>query len=105
MEGRGGAATIKIWGGGEGWDTVRPCYKLPALTPLFCYISLLDTLNMKHLFCWQLIPIFLYLNSGIIYYHPAPAHSQGIIQAKKEVGTHIWMPDLGLSPKYDWVTF
>ena len=38
---------------------------LPRPTPLFCYISLLDLLNMKHLFCWQLI---LYLTSAWMFF-------------------------------------
>ena len=30
---------------------------------------------------------------------------QGIIQIKMEVGIQFWAPNLGLSPKYDYVTF
>ena len=56
-----------------GWGrcTIRPWYQLSlTATPLFCYISLLDSLNMKHLFCWQVILIFLYLTSAWkFFYH------------------------------------
>ena len=52
--------------------TLKPCYKLPPppspLTPLFCYISLIDSLNMKHHFCWQLILIFLHLTSAWMFF-------------------------------------
>ena len=54
-------ANVFFWdGGGEergreegGRGTLQDRYKLPhpPLTPLFCYRSLLDSLNMKHLFC------------------------------------------------------
>ena len=54
-------------GGVGGWGgTVRPHYKLPL--PLFCYISLLDSLNMKHFFRWQFILIFLYLTSAWMFF-------------------------------------
>ena len=33
------------------------------------------------------------------------ASLQGIIQIKMEVGIQFWAPNLGLSPKYDYVTF
>ena len=34
----------------------------------FCYISLLDSLNLKYLICWQLILIFLYLTSAWMFF-------------------------------------
>ena len=38
---------------------------LPPPKHIFCCISLLDSLNMKHLFCWQLI---LYLTSTWMFF-------------------------------------
>ena len=32
-------------------------------------------------------------------------YGQGIIQTKLEVGVRFWVPSLGLSTKYDYVTF
>ena len=62
--------------GGEGSYNVRPCYKLPLYptSSLFCYISLLHSLNMKYLFCWQLILLFVYLTSALKFFFCSPAN-------------------------------
>ena len=58
-----------VGGAGAGRRAVRPHYSSsPPPLPLFCYISLLDLLNMKHLFCWQLILILLYLTSAWMFF-------------------------------------
>ena len=67
--GVGSRVNITLWcelcsRGVDGGGDVRPPCKPPS--PLFCYISLLD--YMKHLICWQLILIFLYLTSAWMFF-------------------------------------
>ena len=63
-----------FWGGGWGGGHCKTLLKAPSAPyPLFCYISLLDSLDMTHLFCWQLILIFLYLTSAWMFFFYTPA--------------------------------
>ena len=75
--GIGSQVSITLWCKCCSWEvlgmggvgTLRHRYKLPPPhTPLFCYISLLYSLNMNQLFCWQLILIFLYLTSAWMFF-------------------------------------
>ena len=61
-----------------------------------------DVINLVH-YAW------ICLNNSWIcqnmFDHAWLCQNHEIIQTKMEVGTRFWVPNLGLSPKYDKVTF
>ena len=95
-----------------GREHCKTPYKLISspLSPLFCYISLLDLLNMRQLFCWHFILIFLCLTSAwMFFFHTLATCFPTSYHIKTVCSCWVWKPSnnaclLNLVPSASFLT-